>query len=169
MSKNKGHPPPKIQGSVRIELEDNAEEIFLASLNELTPQQISKEKLEASPLSPKRVKPQSHRHSQEISIDLHGFTIEGAKKFVHQRIISLLAQHRAPFTLNIITGKGLHSPERKGVLAEEIHHYVKKHFQAQIIQIDDSPAAVTYDNLPIRGHFKVTLNPQKERFHHDPP
>ena len=92
------------------------------------------------------------------SIDLHGMTLDEAKRYVEAQINNVLAQ-QGKHTIRVITGKGLHSSDAfgGGVLAKEIHAFVKSRFGRFITKIQESPHEVAIDGIPIRGHFDVSL------------
>ncbi len=96
---------------------------------------------------------------QAIKIDLHRMTLGEAEAQV-ERVLSRLISGLAPgaqVKVQIITGKGRHSGGGAAVLPREIHRYVKKRFAAHLVTIEDSPADLVVGELPIRGHFHVTL------------
>ena len=91
-----------------------------------------------------------------ISIDLHGLTVTEAETEI-ERKIQTLRRTQKHLKLRIITGKGLHSAGGQGVLARDIHHFVKQRFGPSIVSIQESPLDVQLGGVPIRGHFDVVL------------
>jgi DNA-nicking Smr family endonuclease len=91
------------------------------------------------------------------SIDLHGMTIDQARARVSQGIERLRDQGHGTVHLKVITGKGLHSPDGRSVLADAIHSYVVNAYGSEIQTIDENPSNVTIGGVAIRGHFDVVL------------
>ncbi len=92
-----------------------------------------------------------------VNIDLHGLTLA-------ESLAQVDLQFRYCFDLGytsiealIITGKGLHSGSEGGVLAREVHRHIAKKYRNSILQIEESPAAITLNGIPFRGHFRVIL------------
>lgn len=92
-------------------------------------------------------------------LDLHHSTLPEARGRVDGLLGNLVAAIRGPVTVKIITGKGRHSGPGGGVLASEIHRYVSQKYASYIVSIEPSPSDVVVGELPIRGHFHVTLGP----------
>lgn len=94
-----------------------------------------------------------------IKVDLHRLTVAEAEARV-ARVLAGLVDGLKPgdrIKVQIITGKGRHSGSGGAVLAREIHRFVRRQFGASIVAIEDSPADLVVGELPIRGHFHVTL------------
>ncbi|MGE0175193.1 MAG: Smr/MutS family protein [Oligoflexales bacterium] len=145
--------PPKLPSKgVRFELEDDAEQLFLESLEKVNPQ----EKIENEDLGTKSAKPRKNRGPRTVTIDLHSLTADQAKDVVSGRLDQLIAQ-RKDCEVVIITGKGIHSGGEGGVLIKEIPDFVRRKYRPYIAWIEESPADVTINNVPIRGHFRLKL------------
>jgi DNA-nicking Smr family endonuclease len=158
MKKNKGkngqkpHTPAKPAG-VNFELEEDAEAIFVASLDNLKPdkQPMTEE------LMPLKSKAQKPKGPVSLNIDLHGKTLSEAMATLDHAFERALDETGVTYEVTVITGKGIHSGREGGVLFKEIHTYVVNQFGRYILKIDTSPADVLVQGLPIRGHFKLLL------------
>ena len=143
----------------RFELEENAEQLFLDAVEKLSPQAIAekesaaKKSMEVRSGSPKE---------KSRSVDLHGLTLSEAQSKVKNTIDCLLAARGDDFSLRIVTGKGIHSGPGGGVLAREIHEFVRLRFSEAILEMTDSPASVSLSGVPLRGYFDVKF---RARFH----
>lgn len=139
--------------SVRFELEENAEELFLKHLEEFKPESKDADH-RAGFVAPKRTKAEKH------VIDLHGMLLHDAEEFLRTKLQEILATS-GPVTVQIVTGKGRHSENKEGVLVKEIHGFVLRHFREQILRIEESPDKLRLRGEPIRGHFHVTFHGRK--------
>jgi hypothetical protein len=102
------------------------------------------------------------RHVPSFTIDLHGLTCLQAEAETLRVIKGLLqTQTGGPFTLKVITGRGLHSGEGGSVLVREIYRFIHTTFRASILKIDPPPAESTLNGLPLRGFFLVQLAANK--------
>ena len=144
---------PLERGQLTIELEPNAQELFLDSLEDIPPQ-AHKDKGDFDRVENRPAKKKGSG-VREIEIDLHGFTVVEAKSYLE----STVRQHlkREPITFKVITGKGLHSGPSGGVLAGAMHMFVLERFGHLVSKIDESPEGVKVRGVPIRGHFCVTM------------
>jgi len=141
---------------VRIDLEDDAEEIFLAAIEKINPQAIAhKDEPAADAVMEKRGRGEAATKSV-ITIDLHGHTLEEAQSEIDRVVLTLLRVPGQTHHMRIVTGKGIHS-SGDAVLASEVHGYVVSRFQKYILRIQDSPHAVKVGGVPIRGHFDLVL------------
>ena len=95
-------------------------------------------------------------------LDLHHCTVPEARGRVDGMLANIVANLKAPVTVQIITGKGRHSGAGGAVLAREIHQYVKVKYADYIVTLEDSPADMVVGELPIRGHFHVTLGKKRD-------
>ena len=160
MSRKRKRPPKR--GAINFDLEEDADSIFAESIQELdqmTPEQVAR--LKGEQYSPKLGDQKSSAPKKmrtgPVVVDLHGLTLAEAKQKVESAIQSALNEvFQAEF--KIITGKGLHSEDRVGILAEEIHRFVCKRWKDKIESIEMAPSDVQVRGIPIRGHFHVTLN-----------
>jgi DNA-nicking Smr family endonuclease len=148
----KKKPPKLTPRGVRFELEDDAEQLFLESLDKVNP----KEKLEFEDTEPRGLKAKKNRGPKSINIDLHSLTTEEAKAAVSHKLDQLIAD-RKDYEVVIITGKGIHSGGEGGILIKEIPDFVRRKYQPYIDWMDESPAEVMINNIPIRGHFRLRL------------
>jgi DNA-nicking Smr family endonuclease len=141
------------QGSVRFEIEENAEELFLKHLDEFKPENKDADE-RVGLVAPKRTRSRSH------VLDLHGMQLMEAEDFVRHRLNELLAIEGS-FSVKIVTGKGRHSENKEGVLVKEIHGFVLRYFREHIASIEESPDKLRLRGEPIRGHFHVTFHGRK--------
>lgn len=144
------------KSKVTIELEDDAEEIFLQALNNFDASAIDKEEFSKSDLSHLKTAKKNQRR-KKISVDLHGLTLSEAQNRLAKLLDTLLAGPRSEVEVMVITGKGRHSRAGGGVLAKEVHAYVSRYFSKYITRIDSSPGDVLLEGVPIRGHFTMML------------
>lgn len=146
---------------VRFELEADAEDLFKTAVDAMGKR--------SAPLNNKEADRNSHplnpggkarkNKASPIKIDLHGMTLEVARRYVDSRINGILAQLSpgASAALDIVTGKGLNSGSGGGVLAREIPEWVRQRFAQHIVDMDESPAEVQLGGMPLRGNFRVTI------------
>ncbi|MBF0440952.1 MAG: Smr/MutS family protein [Oligoflexales bacterium] len=135
----------------KFELEDNAEELLLSHLeNEnIKP----KDEIESVKKSLKG----NRAEVVHIEIDLHGQTLDEAKRKVDRLFQKLLEKKGTLFEILIITGKGRHSSTEGGVLPGHIYNHTLRKYKDYVVCIDESPEQLKIDGLPIRGHFKVRI------------
>ena len=150
--------PPHPEHGVRFELEADAENLFKTAVDNMTASEgqaslLAKDQT-SEPAPSKKKNP-----TEPFKIDLHGMTLDAARRHVDGRIHELLMRLSpgARATLNIITGKGLNSGMGGGVLAREIPDWVRERFAKHIVDMDESPAEVQLGGIPIRGYFRVTI------------
>ena len=130
--------------------EEEAREIFLASLEHIDPSL----KDEESASSRNRAAGRSRGGlSESIDIDLHGLTRADACHRIDQVFGRCLATDKLHL-IKVITGKGRHGV---GVLAREIHRYVMERFGCHIVTIESSPHETITSGEPWRGHFTLQL------------
>ena len=129
---------------------------FLRDIENLTESKIRQNKDTSS--EKVEVKPKQKDTFKEI--DLHGYDVQSAQRKVSLYVRNFFEMNpTAPLLhLRIITGKGRHSKEGKGKLIEDIYHFVKVHFKGSILAIDDPPAELKINSIPIRGHFEVRIS-----------
>jgi DNA-nicking Smr family endonuclease len=127
----------------------------------------SKKSLSKKSLSKKSLSKKGLRSG--IIIDLHGLTLEEAKSRVKGDIadaFSVVGKYQEKYLVEakIITGKGKHSSSTSnksyeiGILAKEIHGFVRSAYKNRIVQIGESPADLLVNGLPVRGHFTVIIS-----------
>lgn len=94
-----------------------------------------------------------------MKIDLHGMTLDEARRHVDDRINDLLVKLNPGnvVTINIVTGKGLNSGAGGGILAREIPEWVRNRFARHILEMDESPADVQLGGIPLRGSFRIKV------------
>lgn len=144
---------------VRFELEEDAEALFRHAVENLSPKMIAdKEK------SARKVRPTgTSDRGVSSQVDLHGLTLGQAQDRVERSIEERLATTASEFSLRIVTGKGIHSGPGGGVLAREIHEFVRLRFHEVIVAMTDSPSDVTLSGVPMRGFFDVKFRPRSRR------
>jgi DNA-nicking Smr family endonuclease len=134
--------------------EDDNNKLLEQYLEEADWERIIAEKKTKASSTTKR---KNSKKSKSLSIDLHGLVLTEAKTFLDNKLISILKSGKPSVTLTIITGKGLHSKEGKGVLCSEIHRYVEERYAKSIVSIDESPDNLRINGVPLRGFFQVTF------------
>lgn len=148
-----------------VELEDNAEELFLTHIEQFTPpNKDSKKNYSGEPIGDSNTKntvrktKKSRQQLIDITIDLHGCTTAEAEQIIDSTLNRLReGKQSTRYKVRVITGKGLHSPNGKGVLSRHIHAYVSARFGHCILSIDEPPHAVQIMGAPLRGHFDFIL------------
>lgn len=88
-------------------------------------------------------------------LDLHGMRLSTALTVVQTCINTVLDDGRIK-KLRIITGKGNHT-QGAGVLAKEIHPFVRTTFAKSLADIDASPAELLISGHPAKGFFDLKL------------
>ena len=141
--------------SLKIELEDDADDIFKRAIEEEWDPYSHNDASDVGLRPKKATKGKSSNIS--LSIDLHGMTVTVAQQEVSEKILDMKSLYTGLVSLQVITGKGLHSGRDGGVLSREIHDYVSNKYHNNIISIDDSPCDVKLHGVPIRGHFTVVF------------
>ena len=150
----------EMASNLHFEVEENSYEIFKKYIDETDWKQCQKkeEDQEDKPnIKGKVAKKTSAALKKKHVIDLHGFSLEEAKLELIKLISHLIGQNKSILQLNIITGKGRHSGPEGAKLIREIPIYVSKKWKQHIVSIEDSPADLTINGRPIRGHFTVLL------------
>ena len=156
--KNDDHKAPNKLPSVETESEEESRKIFLEAMSKLSGSKPpDKDSHAQSAGGQARGNRSIHAKNQPREIDLHGLTLDEAKERVRVRLLTILRELSGQTTFIIITGKGRHSGPGGSVLASQIHSFVRTHFAAHIVHIEESPSDVTIGGVPIRGHFRVTL------------
>jgi DNA-nicking Smr family endonuclease len=150
-----GRKSKKVKKIKPIKFEWHAEDdqLFRKAVAEIPEQSIPHKDHGPDKTAPKQRKP-----PKPLVIDLHGLTLLEAQQFVRNKISQELKASDVARTFKIITGKGLHS-SGQGVLAQEIHGYVSRHFSGRITSMESSPNEVAVFGMPVRGHFMVTIRP----------
>jgi len=146
---------------VRFELESDAEDLFKTAVDAMGKRSRplnNKDDDRDGQTSHQGAKSRKNKASP-TKIDLHGMTLEAARRYVDSRINDILAQLSpgASAALDIVTGKGLNSGSGGGVLAREIPEWVRQRFARHIVDMDESPAEVQLGGMPLRGNFRVTI------------
>ncbi len=149
---------PASRHGVRFELESDAENLFKAAVDGMSNRSAPMNNKDEEGHARKAGKSRSNK-AAPIKIDLHGMTLEVAKRHVDNRINDIMAQLSpgSSTTLDIVTGKGLNSGNGGGVLAREMPEWVRQRFARHIVDMDESPAAVQLGGIPLRGNFRVTI------------
>lgn len=151
----KAPPGKEPTAKVSFDMEPDADAIFLESLDSMDVRKAQRDDDDFPPQA--TAKRSSGGSSHEL--DLHRMTVSEATRAVDHKVAEILAglAKGAEVTLKIITGKGLHSGPGGGVLARDVHDYVKNRYALQIVHIEESPAKATLGGVPLRGHFNVKL------------
>jgi DNA-nicking Smr family endonuclease len=140
-----------------MEDEETSRALFLNAMAELEGKALHDKDAAWQKASSERLAGRTDKKAANLSVDLHGLTLEEAKDFVCLRLEALLDEFSGQFTVTIITGKGKHSGPGGSVLAKEIHRFVRQRFDAQITYLEESPSDVIVGQFPLRGHFRVSL------------
>ncbi len=151
--------PPTREPGVRIELESDAEQLFLESMKQVEPKSWDLWEEDEAPR--KAEKRGSGGDGGVVEIDLHGKRLDEATLAVDLEIAAALTGRKGPVRFRIITGKGLHSGPGGSVLPREVHRHVKQRYADVITALDESPADVKVRGVPLRGHFEVTIAPKR--------
>ncbi len=140
---------------VRIELEDDAEEIFRAAIEgpHFRPDKVPATHDDR----PVAAKKKQRKEPAVQSIDLHGCTLEQAKSQLLGEIDSCLVGQQEPIRFRVITGRGLRSGQKGGVLYREIYAFVQRVYSGKILHIDAAPSEAMVGGIPWRGHFDVVI------------
>lgn len=148
---------PKDVSGIKYELEEDSADIFLRYVeqNDI----FDKDSNFVDDKSRKRKRRKNDRKERSLTIDLHGMTLDEARRWIDVKILPLLKEKGVCNRITIITGKGLHSGLGGGVLSKEIHSYVRDRFGNYIVDLEESPSNLCIDGLPIRGHFTVVIKP----------
>lgn len=156
MGQKKKIKKPKILSKdhvLKIELEENADELFLEAIENIDINGLG------DVVAPEDSAFGAERKETPVvrfEIDLHGKTLQEAKIFLTESIDRYLDHYpNQKAKIKIITGKGLHSSDRGGVLPREIHRYVGLRYKGSLKSIQESPDDVRINGIPIRGYFIV--------------
>lgn len=152
MGKSKKNKIKKLQPKITFDLEDNAEQLLRAALDDV-PDFIDKEEVDISVTKKRHAS--SKRTSSFYQLDLHGFTLAESQRKIDELFRQLISLQKV--RIRIITGKGRHSSDSQNLLARDVHAYVVQKYDSYIVEIEQSPDAVRLGSLPIRGHFEVVL------------
>lgn len=166
--KKKNRRPPQLRDEdlprdvgVEFTVEANADEIFAEFISSHDVPLNEAEFLDEDQTPPRASK---RRGSMpHFDLDLHGLHVDAACRQVEHFIRERLAQIEDPFTITIITGRGLHSGPGGGVLARDVYDYVRGRFLPLVQRMDEAPTAATLGGLPLRGYFQVTFKPKSSR------
>ena len=135
-----------------FQMEENSEEIFEEYMQKLDFDKASDD------IPQNLDHGTSHNKTSSCyELDLHGLRLEEAISKTDELFYQKLNFHSSVFEIKVITGKGIHSGEKGSVLPREIHDHVKKIYKKNIIFLQESPAEVVIEGIPIRGHFTVKL------------
>lgn len=143
-----------VYAPVRFNLEPDAEDIFLAAIENISAKSIAEKKRSHHETGKKTQQQKPKASPAETTIDLHGCTLDEAKQKIDSLFQQLLRHPGHKCRIRIITGKGIHS-RTSGVLAAEVHGYVVARYQKYISEIQESPHSVKVGGIPIRGHFDL--------------
>lgn len=138
-------------------LEEEDLDVFKDHLDKTDWEKVAKE-VERKGFEESPKKTSKNKELKKI-LDLHGHTLKEAQGALDSLISEALASKKtSKITLKIITGKGLHSSGERGVLAREIPRYLETKWANRILFIEESPANLMINELPLRGDFTVILN-----------
>ena len=128
---------------------------FLDDIDHAEDKDSQGEKAELSGDQTKRVATQGE---YALEIDLHGQSLEEAKKTVLRGYDHASSYGHKTVLLRIITGKGKHSGVGGAILPVEIYDFVCNQLKSAILSIDESPSEAKIGGLPIKGYFDVRLS-----------
>lgn len=141
-------------------MNDKDFEDFLKDIDSLTDSKIQENKdiTLSDKLSENSKKPENKIVFREI--DLHGYDVLGAQSKVVKYVSTFFELNQAipVLHLRIITGKGRHSSGGKGKLVDEVYQFVRSYFKMRLLYIDEPPAELKINSLPIRGHFEIRVS-----------
>lgn len=141
---------------VTFDLEDDAEKLFLDALERLDPEHVRAKSQDLADVPGEKTR-SIQKPIAPLTVDLHNFTLRQAMDVLTQKIDDGLLQATSPtIVVRVITGKGRHS-QGDAVLPREMHEYVQSHYRSRLVRIDESPAKLVLNGLPLRGHFDVEL------------
>jgi hypothetical protein len=149
--------PPKLDDpEARAKAEAEEDQIFQAAMANMGKVPVKDRTPEPQRLGAGPAK--AARGGDVLKVDLHRLTLDEAQERIDAVLEGVIADLKPGdrVKVQIITGKGRHS-EGGGVLAREAPRYVKRRFKDFIVAIEDAPADLVVGELPIRGHFHVTL------------
>ncbi len=142
------------------DLDQSEIDTFLDAVATITPEDVKKEikgRFVGREQSRKHKKHPSKASSPNYTeIDLHGFSVSEAREVIVNFISGIKLKH-SEIKVRIITGKGLHSPEGRGVLFRDIFVFINSRFSSFIKTIDDPPWETALDGIPLRGYFEVVF------------
>lgn len=129
---------------------------FLEDIENLTDSKILENKVSTAPVEGKKDK---KRKLVFKEVDLHGYDVLSAQRKVVDYTKQFFDKNPTIHILHlrIITGKGRHSSGGRGKLIEEVYHFVKTHFKHSLLHIDEPPAELKINSVPIKGHFEIKL------------
>jgi DNA-nicking Smr family endonuclease len=118
---------------------------------------ITKDKDTAADSNTRSGKPRSHKVSNRHEIDLHGMTVDEARRYAVATINALLAQAKGQaLDIRVITGKG-HNSKGQPQLISSIHHVVEDTFKHRLISIEVSPHELQIGDTYLKGHFDLKI------------
>jgi DNA-nicking Smr family endonuclease len=157
------HKARQPEHGVRFDVEDDAETLFRQAVDQIGSTRgkilLKDESPDRSVSERVRGKSKTAGPRPELKIDLHGMTLDEARRHVDDRINDLLVKLNPGnvVTINIVTGKGLNSGAGGSVLAREIPEWVRNRFARHILEMDESPADVQLGGIPLRGSFRIKV------------
>jgi DNA-nicking Smr family endonuclease len=118
---------------------------------------ITKDKETTSDSQTRSGKPRAQKGSDRHEIDLHGMTVDEARRYVIAAIDSIIAQAKGqPTDIRVITGKG-HNSKGQPQLISSIHHIVEEKFKHRLISIEVSPHELQIGGMYLKGHFDLKI------------
>jgi DNA-nicking Smr family endonuclease len=118
---------------------------------------ISKDKDTTVDGSTRSGKPRAQKVSNRHEIDLHGMTVDEARRYVIAMINSLLAQAKGQtLDIRVITGKGNNSRGQPQLISS-IHHVVEEQFRHRLVSIEVSPHELQISGRYLKGHFDIKI------------
>ena len=141
--------------------EEKQKKLFLEHLASEFDSVMPSSKANDQDLSPKPLprKGKKRGKAHDLIIDLHGRTLSEATDLIDKKILALKQRNRAhnQLKVRVVTGKGLHSGPEGSVLIAESYDYVVHRYALDLVSIDDPPAQITHNGIPINGHFDFIL------------
>lgn len=98
----------------------------------------------------------SRSSAKKFVIDLHGYNVRQARQKVDDEF-AIFLNSKQRIDVRIITGKGRHSGSSGPVLMDDIYNYIWNKYARYILTMDENPSLARINNLPLRGHFDISV------------
>lgn len=156
MSKKNSKKPAKLSGDPYSSEQHDFEQFMEAveNLDSAIIKDKKKKSIEAE--NPSNGGKAKNSRTENFKIDLHGMTLDEAKNYSVSRIKSITSQNKGKkISIEVITGRGLHSKDFKPVLADDLYSFLSNKYSGIYRNIDPAPMDNTIDGIPVKGSFKI--------------